>query len=626
MGTFIPFPKAATEQSIPARFEQLVRQYPDRLAVKTCTHELTYAALNMRANRVAHALLAQRQAAQEPVAVLLAHDAPGIAAMLGILKAGKLCVPLDVSAPQRRLQHILTDVQATLLVTDAMHEAVAREAAPAACAVVPVETLEAPGAEANPDLPLAHERLAHLIYTSGSTGQPKGVVKSHRQVLHEVRRLTNAFHICAHDRHILLRSLSSNGAIQDIYSALLNGAAVFPLSLEHAGFAGLAAWLQEHDITIFRSAATVFRHFMSALPETAIFPRLRLIQTGGEPVTRQDLVFYKTHCAPDCLFVNCLGLTETGPVCMYVLDQASPLPDNLVPVGYAIEDMEVLVLDDTGKAVAQGDVGEIFVQSDALAAGYWRNPTLTQATFLPDPSGGEVRRYRTGDLGRLLPDGCLEHLGRKDAQVKIRGNRVNIAEVEQALLNLEYVKEAVVLGEEGPFGAPRLVAYVVSTTPTAPTISTVQHALRSTLPAYMVPSAVVVLEALPRTATGKIDRQALPTPDTGRSILARPVTPPRTPLETELVRLWAAVLHLEQVGVEEHFLDLGGDSLLASQLIARVIQTLGGDLPVRALLEAPTVAAMAMVIVQHQAEQMGPQDLTRLLAEIEGSSDLRLPL
>ena len=227
-GTFIPFPKAATEQSIPARFEQLVRQYPDRLAVKTWAHELTYAALNMHANRVAHAILARHQAAQEPVAVLLAHDAPGIAAMLGILKAGKLCVPLNASAPQRRLQHILTSVQATLLVTDAMHEAVARDAAPAACAVVSIETLEAPGVEANPDVRLDHACLAYLIYTSGSTGQPKGVVKSHRQILHEVQRLTNAFRICAHDRHILLRSLSSNGAIQDIYSALLNGAALFP--------------------------------------------------------------------------------------------------------------------------------------------------------------------------------------------------------------------------------------------------------------------------------------------------------------------------------------------------------------------------------------------------------------
>ena len=250
---------------------------------------------------------------------------------------------------------------------------------------------------------------------------------------------------------------------------------------------------------------------MSTLPETATFPRLRLIQTGGEPVTRQDVALYNTHCAPDCLFVNGFGLTETGPVCMYVLDQASPLPDHLVPVGYAVEDMEVLLLDDAGKAVAQGEVGEIIVQSDALAAGYWRNPTLTQATFLSDPDGGGVRRYRTGDLGRLRPDGGLEHLGGKDAQVKIRGNRVNIAEVEQALLNLEYVK------------------------------------------------------------------------------------------------------------VEEHFLDLGGDSLLASQLITRVIQTLG-NLPVRALREAPTVAAMAMVIVQHQAEQVDPDTLSRWLAEVEGVS------
>jgi non-ribosomal peptide synthetase component F len=288
---FIPFTNADTEQSIPQRFEQLVPHYAQRLAVQSQHSTLTYSALNHAANRVAHAILAHRGAEPEAVVLLMTPDTPVIAAMLGILKAGKICVPLDPATPQGRVQYILRDTQAALLVTDRTYHPLVSHLAPATCPVFVIEDLARDGTESNPGMALAPDRCAYLIYTSGSTGQPKGVVKSHRTVLHEVKRLTNAFQLCADDRHTLIRALSSNGAIQDILSSILNGAAVFSWSLEHDGVR-LAAWLRQHELTIYRSAMTMFRHLVTSLTETDAFPRLRLIQIGGEPVHAHDVALY----------------------------------------------------------------------------------------------------------------------------------------------------------------------------------------------------------------------------------------------------------------------------------------------------------------------------------------------
>jgi amino acid adenylation domain-containing protein len=618
---FIPFTTAETEQSLPSRFEQQVGRYPQRLAVMAQQTGLTYLALDQAANRVARAILARHGAEPAPVALLLGHDMPVIAAMLGVLKAGKICVPLDPQAPQERLRYILRDSQAAVLVTDERHHAVAGTLALSGCAVLSLEELVARGADDTPGVQLAPDHLAYLLYTSGSTGRPKGVAKSHRSVLHEIRRLTNAFHLSADDRHTLLRSMSSNGAIQDTYDSLLNGGAVCLFPLEREGVGGLASWLRQHEITIYRSAATVFRAFVQTLADPAPFPRLRLIQPGGEPLSAQDVALYHRYFAPDCLLVSCLGLTETGPVCMYFMDKASPIPDAAVPVGYPVEDIEILLLDETGREVVAGDSGEIAVKSRFLASGYWCRPEVTQATFLPDSAGGDTGIFRTTDLGRLLPDGCLVHLGRKDLQVKVSGQRIEVAEVEGALLGLNGVQEAVVMTREDRPGDHRLVAYLVAPRSPRPSITTLRHALAATMPGFMIPSVFVWLDALPRLPGGKVDRRALPPPDAARPELATPFIAPRTPVEDLLATLWAEILGLEQVGIHDDFFELGGHSLLATQLMSRLLDAFQVELPLTRLFEASTVANLAMVIVQRLVEQVEHQEMVCLLAEVEGVSD-----
>ena len=575
-GTFMPFPPEAIEQSIPERFEQMVRLYPERLAVKSKHHTLTYAALNQLANRLAYAVLTQSDESQGPVALLFEHDALILAAMLGVLKAGKFYVPLDRTYPRARLDYLVHDSQSRLVVTNTANLPLANALAYEQHQIINLDTLASHLPTENPGLPLDPDRLALLLYTSGSTGNPKGFTHVHRNVLHDCWHYTNAAHFCAADRFVLLSSYSFADSVRTIYSALLNGAALYPFDLNQDGTTALARWLSDHDITVYRSVPTAFRHFVRTLTGDTAFPALRLIYLAGEPVYKPDVEAYRRHFAPHCILVNRLGTGEALTFRCYFIDQDTPITTHQVPVGYAVPDNEVILLDADGQAVDGSDIGEIAVKSRYLSPGYWCRPELTQAAFQADVAGSQARLYRTGDLGRLRPDGCLIHLGRKDFQVKIRGYRVEVAEIEHALASLETVQEAIVMANAGPSGDHRLVAYVVPAVSPAPTASILGNALRARLPAYMVPSAFVLLGALPLTPNGKVDRRALPPPRPGRPILDTPFVAPRTPMETELACIWAEVFALDEVGIHDPFLELGGHSLLAMQILSRVIETFAG--------------------------------------------------
>jgi amino acid adenylation domain-containing protein len=620
-GTFVEFTKAEIEQSIPARFEQQVREYPDRLAIKTRSHALTYAELNQVANRVARAILALRGRGEEPIALLLDKDAPLIATIFGVLKAGKIYVPLDLSFPRDRLTAMLEEVQAGVIVTDDAHCALAQTLAPAGCQVLNIEAIKAGYATENVDLAVTPDTLACILYTSGSTGRPKGVVHNHRTILHLIAHYTNSLRISTDDRLTLLYPCGTMGGLRDTFSALLNGASLHPFDIQEEGLEAMAGWLIGEEITILNAVVTLFRHFVGTLTGMERFPTLRLVKFGGEQAARRDVELFKRYFPAGCLLYLGLGTTETFSFGEYWIDTGTPVTWDVAPAGYTVEDLEVLLLDEDGTAVGVNQVGEIAVRSRYLALGYWHRPDLTRASFLPDPRGGDARIYRTGDLGRLRPDGCLEHLGRKDFQVKIRGHRVEVAEIERVLLGHEAVKEAVVVSRGTPAGDPCLVAYLIPAQSPPPSISALRRVVQAQLPGYMVPAAFVFLDALPLTPNGKVDRRALPAPDPLRPKLDTPFVAPRTPVEEELAGIWAAVLGLDQVGIHDNFLELGGHSLLAAQIVTRVRDIFHLEVPLRTLLEAPTVADMAVVITQYLVDKVEPADLDRLLAEVEGLSE-----
>ena len=620
-GSFVEFDKEEVEQSIPDRFEQMVRRYPERIAVKTKNYTLTYAELNRMANRVARAILARRGEGEEPIALLLEHDAPMVAAILGTLKAGKIFVPLDPTYPQAGLNYLFEDSQAALIVTDNKNLLVAEGLARSVRQLINIDELDSSLSDENIGLPLSPDTLAYILYTSGSTAQAKGVLQNHRNTLHTIMNYTNAFRVCVYDRLTLLHSCNFSVAIIDVFCALLNGAAVYPFNVRAEGMDHLTDWLVHEEITIYNWNPAAFRSFVGTLTMKDELPKLRLVVLGSEPVISRDAELYKKYFSPQCILVNRLGSTETTNFRLYFIDRDAQINGTIVPVGYAVEDMEVLLLDGGGERVGFNEVGEIAVKSRDLAVGYWRNPALTRAVFLPDPMGGNQRIYLTGDLGRMRPDGCLTHVGRKDFQVKIRGYRIELGEIEAALLNLYVVKQAVVVARGNEAGDDCLTAYVVPSVNPRPTMSALRRALAKRLPDYMIPAAFVVVDSLPLLPNGKVDRRALPAPGRTRPELEVPFVSPRTPIEEALAGIWAEALGIDQVGVVDNFFDLGGHSLLAGRVISRMRDTFQMDVPIQSFLEAPTVADIALVITRCLARELEDDELAHTLAYIESLPD-----
>ncbi|MDP2604349.1 MAG: non-ribosomal peptide synthetase [Deltaproteobacteria bacterium] len=618
-GKFVEFPKEDVETSIPARFEKIVRMYPERVAVRSAHQELTYAEINQRANQIAHALLAYSDKQEEPIAMLLETDAATIATMLGILKAGKIYVLMDASLPHARIAYILEDSQARLLITNSKNFRLAQELALSKIPIINLDEIDWKHPAANPTTSISPATLTWILYTSGSTGKPKGVVQNHRNVLHFVMNYTNGLHLCAADRMTLLFSASANGASHDIFSALLNGAALYPFNIKKEGPARMHDWLVQNQLTVFCSVPTVFRYFLQTLTGAERFPQLRLIKLIGEPVSRSDLESYRSYFSSVCIFLNRLGSTETGTIRWHFFDKTSHIDGHIVPVGYPVAGNEILILDDAASEVGMGDVGEISVKSRYLTPGYWRRPDLSRSVLFF--AGGDERIYRTGDIGRMLPNGCLLCLGRKDSQVKIRGHRVELAEIEMAFVNLGTIKAAVVVPWEEPSKETKLVAYLLPKSRPAPTVSELRLCIGKTIPEHMIPSKFIILENFPLAPNGKLDRKALPQPGSSRPELDMPYVAPRTPVETALSEVWAGVLSIDQVGVHDNFLDLGGDSLLATQVISRVRQAFQMDLPLLTIFEKPTVEELTIVIMEKSSERGAGEEGARILAELKSHSE-----
>jgi acyl-coenzyme A synthetase/AMP-(fatty) acid ligase len=444
---------------------------------------------------------------------------------------------------------------------------------------------------------------AWLLYTSGTTGPPKGVVHTSRSLLHFAMNYTNALRIAPEDRLIGTRPMSVIGGVRDVLAALLNGAAVFPFDVRREGLAGLAAWVRAYGLTIAFLTSPLFRAFAETLDGPWSLPSVRALRLGSDTVHLADVELYRRHLPATCLLINGLGGTETGTICKFFMDKDSVLPHATVPIGYGLDDMTPLVLGEDGREAAPGEVGELAVRSRYLALGYWRRPDLTESVFRPDPAGGDERVYLTGNRARRHPDGCVEHLGRRDLQTKVRGFRVELSEVETALLGVDGIREAVVVARPDAAGERGLVAYVVLEASPGPTPGALRRALAGRLPEHMIPSRIVALDAMPLTPNGKVDRAALPAHTRMRPALDVEFMAPRTPFERIVADIWADALGLDRVGVLDPFLDLGGDSLLAARIVGRVIAALPVTVPAPALLDATTVEEMALTAVERALQE-----------------------
>jgi amino acid adenylation domain-containing protein len=604
---FIEFKREELEQSICNRFEKIVRQFPDRVAIKVGEYSATYAQLNRMADRHGRTLLTHGNRSL-PVALLFGKGIGQITAMLGVLKAGRFFVVLDPSLPGERIKDILEDSQAGVLLSDGRHFALGQKVAGSDCRLVVVESLDdSPPAE---DLQanVGPDTLAAIVYTSGSTGQPKGVMQTHRSLLHRVMLYTNAYHLCAQDR-ISLLTFGTSSAITNTLCALLNGATLSLFDVKREGIASLGDWLVQGKVSICWIGAPLFRGLCETLTGSERFPNLRLIGVRSETVHKTDFDLYKKYFQRGCLFSSSLSSTESGTLAIFFADHDTEIAGSEVPAGYPAADKDLLLRDDDGNELGFNQVGEIVVRSRYLSPGYWRGPDLTEARFKKDLEISDNSLYSTGDLGLRLRDGRLLHKGRKDFRVKIRGYGVEIAEVEKVLRSHASVRDAAVLAHADHSGETALFAYFTSSSRPGPSASELRTFMNQRLPEPMIPSAFVLLDAIPLTANGKVDRGALPPPGRSRPLVAARYVAPASPQETTLAKIWAEVLGLEDVGVRDNFFDLGGHSLLAMRVLSRIRDHFRMELPLAQFFEMPTIAASADYIEKSLLARGGTKEL-----------------
>jgi amino acid adenylation domain-containing protein len=600
-------PPRPEDDLVPRLFEAQARRTPWAVAVACEGERLSYRDLNARANRLAHHLRALGVGPEVLVGICAERSPEMVVALLGVLKAGGAYVPLDPSYPRERLAFMLDDSGAAVLLAQPHLRALLPEGA-RVVGLDPRDEDFAHESDRDPPSVATPENLAYVIYTSGSTGRPKGAMIAHRGLSNYLAWCTRAYDVAAGQGAPVHSSISFDLTITGLFAPLLAGRRV-DLAREEVGVEALAAALRAGgDYSLVKLTPAHLQLLGRTLRPEEAAGRTRAFIIGGEPLTAEMVAFWQEH-APETELVNEYGPTEAVVGCCVHRIPRGRRAEGAIPIGRPIANTQLYVLDSRLRPVPVGVPGELYIGGAGVARGYLRRPSLTAERFLPDPFGSRPggRLYRTGDLARWRPDGELEFLGRADDQVKIRGYRIELGEVESALRRHPAIREAAVVAREDTPGDRRLVAYVVADEPSPPDAAELRRWLGETLPEYMIPSAIVALEALPLTPNGKLDRDALPAPEQVGPAAARGYEPPRGPIEEAVAAAWAEVLGRERVGAHDSFLDLGGHSLMVAQVQSRLLAEFGVELPLRALFEAPTVAALARRVEEAIRAGTGPQ-------------------
>jgi nonribosomal peptide synthetase DhbF len=593
------------QAALPDLFEAQAARSPEAVAVVHEDVSLSYEELNTRANRLAHLLIAEGVGPEQIVALALPRSVEMVVGVLAVLKAGAAYLPLDPDYPADRLAYMLEDAGPVSIITSTQVVSRLPDTGDLPRIVLDEpETLERLGqhSPANPGDRERRGRLsphcpAYIIYTSGSTGRPKGVVIPHQNVVRLFASTDHWFRFGSDDVWTLFHSYAFDFSVWEIWGALLHGGrlVVVPHAISRSPGEFLRLLVQE-GVTVLNQTPSAFYQLMQAdreHPDLGQMLSLRFVIFGGEALELGRLAdWYQRHPDDAPKLINMYGITETTVHVSYMeLDRHRAASGATSLIGRPIPDLRVYVLDDSLKPVPPGVTGEMYVAGAGLARGYGGRPDLTAERFVADPFGPPgTRMYRTGDLAKRLGDGSLEYWGRADQQVKIRGFRIEPGEIEAVLARHPAVAQVAVVVREDQPGDKRLVAYVVPAPDASAEPAVLRRYAASSLPEYMVPSAIVEMDALPLTPNGKLDRKALPAPDFSLTPDGRG---PRTPQEEVLCDLFAEVLGLQRVSIDDSFFELGGHSLLAVRLMSRIREAMGREIGIGVLFEAPTVAGLA---------------------------------
>ncbi len=599
-------------------FETQAQRTPDALAVVFEKQGLTYRELDQRANHVAHRLRAMGVGPDSLVGVYMERSLEFIVGILGVLKAGGAYVPFDPTYPPERLAFMRQDIQPITMLTHSQHVAdVEGYAAPIVCLDAAQWTINdtAWQLEQTPPLTdtLAPENLAYVIYTSGSTGRPKGVLVTHQSLTSYVQAVLPRLQLHDHDRVLQFASFSFDATTEELFPALLSGATVMvrPEMLRAPG-AEFARFIEQNQLTVLSLPTAFWHEWVSELAQakSTLPASLRLVLLNAEEPSAERLAVWQTLSQGRIRWVNTYGPTETTVTATWFepeFKEASSWAK--VPIGRPLANTQLYVLDRYDQLVPSGVSGELYIGGAGVTRGYHQRPDLTATAFLPNPFSTQpgARLYKTGDIVRYRPDGTLEFLGRQDAQVKVRGHRVELGEIEAALGQHPAVRERVVIIREDEPAHQQIVAYLVPEHPpeSVDALTTaLLDFLKERLPVYMVPAAIVVLEAFPLSPNGKIDRRKLPAPARELPPVTEGFIAPRLPEEEILADIWSRILGVERISTTANFFELGGHSLMATQLVSRVRDVFNIELPLRTVFEAPVLAQLAesIAVARRQAQ------------------------
>ncbi|MCA2703661.1 MAG: amino acid adenylation domain-containing protein [Microcystis sp. M038S2] len=574
-------------------FEEQVKRTPDAIAVVFDNQQLTYNELNCRANQLAHYLQKLGVKPKELVGICLERSLEMIVGLLAILKVGGAYVPIDPDYPQERISFMLQDTQVKILLTcESLETSLPNHQAIVVCLDKDWQQINQASQE-NLNSAVSADNLAYVIYTSGSTGKPKGVEVIHRSV-NRLLLGVNYAHLDATQRFLQMAPIAFDASTFEIWGALLHGARCVIFTEDIPTATSLRNAIDKHGITILWLTAALFNTIIDN--NSQALSGIKQLLIGGEALSAAH-VHKALETLPLTQIINGYGPTEsTTFTCCYPIPTQLEATIKSIPIGCPISNTQVYILDNYLQPVPIGVVGELHIAGAGLAKGYLNRPELTQEKFIPNPLSNypDSRLYKTGDLARYLPDGNIEYVGRIDNQVKIRGFRIELGEIEAVLSHNEMVQSSCVIVREDNPGEKQLVAYIVPKLGVKLTSDDLRQFLSHKLPGYMVPSAFVLLEFLPLTANGKIDRRGLKAPsntsDSDRFIEAR------NQLELNLVQIWSKVLKIDKISVQDNFFDLGGHSLLAPYLITQIKEQLGKEIAVTTLFQNPTIEQLATII------------------------------
>lgn len=607
-------------------FAEQVARYPAHIAITYAEQSLTYEELDQRADQLAHTLQCLGVGLETRVGICMERSLEVVIALLAILKAGGAYVPLDPNYPQERLAFFIEDAEVAVLLTQTwLTSRLPASRTRIVCLDQPLETVTQKPMESCPDL-VQPENLAYIMYTSGSTGKPKGVAVTHRNVVRLVKE-TNYLPF-THDQVFLqFSSISFDASTLEIWGGLLNGARLVIAPPALPSLEELGALVQRSQINTLFLTTGLFQVMVENHVDA--LRSLKYLVTGGD-VLSVAAAQRAVQELPACCILNGYGPTEstTFATCYRLHDSASIRTS--VPIGRPISNTQVYVLDGNLQPVPIGVAGELFIGGDGVARGYLNRPELTREKFLPDPFSQETeaRMYRTGDLVRYRVDGTLEFLGRSDNQVKVRGFRVELNEIEAVLGMHPLVRSCVVLARVDAQGQKQLVAYLNLSQEHATAIEAVRTYLQQQLPAYMLPAVFVPIEQFPLTPNGKVDRQALPDPAVYQTDIAS--VGPRDALEAVLGEIWLTLLGWKQVAIDAPFLESGGNSLLAMQLTSYLLKVFHTKIPLQSFFQKLTVADLAQTLREREThpgqalkiaqtlqriKQMTPEERRQALAE-----------